>query len=45
MLIDAREQSSEALISDAGTTFIRLDKLTTVVSWILSFQFSLSSFI
>lgn len=41
MLIDARAQSSETLILDAGGTFIRLDKLTTAVSWILSFLFSL----
>lgn len=40
MLIDARAQSSETLILDAGGTFIRLDKLTAVVLRILSFLFS-----
>lgn len=40
MLIDAGAQSSEVLCLGAGAAFIRLDKLTTVVSLMLSFLFS-----
>lgn len=45
MLIDARTQSSETLILDAGVGLVKLDKLTSVVSWIVSVLYSWSSFL